>query len=118
MDPMILSIVAFVAVAALIGAIAFVMRDFGTTATEDRLEVLTGRRAADGESGAVTKDELLREGMDGVSAFIGNMFARFGNLGLLFEQADSPIKPGTFFGVINHVSVHDREYCPETPDLI
>ncbi len=99
MDPMILSIVAFVAVAALIGAIAFVMRDFGTTATEDRLEVLTGRRAAEGESGAITKDELLREGMDGVSAFIGNIFARFGNLGLLFEQADSPIKPATFFGI-------------------
>jgi tight adherence protein B len=94
MDPMIISIAVFVAVAALVGAVAFLMRDFGSSSVEDRLEVMTGRRRQDE---AVTKDVLIREGMEGVTGLFGKFAQRLQRLALLFEQADSPLKPQTFF---------------------
>lgn len=94
MDPMIISIAVFVAVAALVGAVAFLMRDFGSSSVEDRLEVMTGRRRQDE---AVTKDVLIREGMEGVTGLFGKFAQRLQRLSLLFEQADSPLKPQTFF---------------------
>lgn len=96
MDPTIISIAAFIAVAALVGAIAFLMRDFGSSSVEDRLEVMTGRRRQDE---VVTKDVLIREGMEGVTGLFGKFAQRLQRLALLFEQADSPIKPQTFFGM-------------------
>lgn len=46
MDPLLISIAAFVAVAALVGVAIFVMGDFGGNNAEVRLEVLTDQRAA------------------------------------------------------------------------
>ncbi|MEX0715075.1 MAG: type II secretion system F family protein [Planctomycetaceae bacterium] len=98
MSPVIIiSIAAFVGVAALVGAIAFLMRDFGANSTEERLEVLTGHKPA-GES-SVLKEEVLREGLKGVAGLFGGLAGRLGKLGLLFEQADSPIKPEAFFAL-------------------
>ena len=94
MDPTLISIAVFIAVAALVGAIAFLMRDFGSSSVEDRLEIMTGRRR---QEDAVTKDVLIREGMDGVTGLFGKLAQRLQRLTLLFEQADSPIKPQTFF---------------------
>ena len=99
MDPLMISVAAFIGVVALIGAVAFLMRDFGSTTAEDRLEVLTGKKAADGDSQGIMKEQVLREGFDGLSGIFGNLFDRLGNLKLLFEQADSPIKSDTFFGL-------------------
>lgn len=97
MDPLVISIVAFFGVAAFVGAIAFVMRDFGSTTAEDRLEVLTGKRSADSDSKGIMKDEILREGVGGLAGMFGGFSQRLQNLGLFFEQADSPIKPDVFF---------------------
>ncbi len=96
MDPTFLSIVVFVAVASFVGAIAFMMRDFGSSSVEDRLEVMTGRRR---QEEAVTKDVLIRDGMEGISGLFGKFSERLQRLSLLFEQADSPIKPEMFFGI-------------------
>lgn len=96
MDPTLVSIAAFIAVAALVGAIAFLMRDFGSSSVEDRLEVMTGRRR---QEEVVTKDVLIREGMEGVTGLFGKFAQRLQRLALLFEQADSPIKAQTFFGM-------------------
>lgn len=100
MDPIVLSIVAFVGVTALIGGIAFVMRDIGPTAAEDRLEVLTGRKTVDaGGDSAITKEDMFRESVSGLSQIARKVMGRFTNFRLLFEQADSPIKPEVFFGI-------------------
>ena len=99
MDPLLISIVAFIGVAALVGAVIFVMRDFGSIKAEDRLEVLTGQRSADGGSGGIVKEEMIREGMDGLVGMLNGLVGRLANLKLLFEQADSPIKVETFFGL-------------------
>jgi tight adherence protein B len=57
---------------------------------------MTGRRRQDE---VVTKDVLIREGMEGVTGLFGKFAQRLQRLTLLFEQADSPIKPQTFFGM-------------------
>ena len=98
MDPILISVAAFVAVVALVGGVAFVMRDFSSTEVEDRLQVMTGRKARDGAD-AITRDDLLKEGISGISGMFGGMADRLRNLTLLFEQADSPVKPETFFGI-------------------
>lgn len=87
---LIISIAAFLGVAALIGAAAFLLRDFQGTTAEERLEALTGSRT--GESRKAAKEELLRESMDGMTGALNNWINRYGNINLLFEQADSPIK--------------------------
>ena len=96
MDPFIVSVAAFVAVAALVGAVAFMMRDFGPSSVEDRLEIMTGRRR---QEDMVTRDAIIRDGMEGVTGLFGRFADRLQRLSLLFEQADSPIKPEMFFGV-------------------
>lgn len=93
----IISIAAFVGTAALVGGIAFLMRDLGANATEERLQVLTGHKAA--ADSTVLKEEVLREGLQGVAGIFGGLAGRLGKLGLLFEQADSPIRPEAFFGL-------------------
>jgi tight adherence protein B len=98
MDPIYISIAAGVAVVALVGGIAFVLRDFGSTDLEDRLQVMTGRKSRDGAD-AVTRDVLLKEGLSGLTGAFGGLAERLKNLTLLFEQADSPIKPETFVGL-------------------
>ena len=99
MDPLLISFVAFIGVAALVGAVFFVMRDFGSSRAEDRLEVLTGQRSADSSSSGIVKEELIREGMQGLVGMLNGLAGRLSNLKLLFEQADSPIKVETFFGL-------------------
>lgn len=96
MDPIIVSIAAFVAVAALVGAVAFMLRDFGPSSVEDRLEIMTGRRR---QEDIVTRDAIIRDGMDGVSGVFGRFADRLQKLSLLFDQADSPLKPEMFFGM-------------------
>lgn len=99
MDPLLISIAAFLGVTALIGALVFVMRDFGSSRAEDRLEVLTGQRSADGGASGIVKEELIRESMQGVAGMFSSLAGRLSRLSLLFEQADSPIKTETFFGL-------------------
>ena len=99
MDPVLISVAAFVAVAALVTAVWFVMRDLGPTKTEDRLQVLAGLKAPEHESAGVLKEEVLKEGFDGLTGMINNLMKRFGNLNSLLQQADSPVTPDVFFGM-------------------
>lgn len=98
MSPLLISIAAFVGVAALVGAVAFLLRDFGKSTAEDRLEVMTGKKSRDAVGG-VMKEEVFREGLEGAAGMFSGLKERLGRLSLLFEQADSPIKVETFLGI-------------------
>jgi len=99
METLIIPLAAFFGVVALVGAIAFLLNDIGSTKAEDRLEVLTGKKAPESENKGVMKDEIIREGMSGLAGMTSRLVERLGNLKMLFEQADSPITPDTFFGL-------------------
>ncbi|MFQ5731595.1 MAG: type II secretion system F family protein [Planctomycetaceae bacterium] len=103
MDPIVVSIAAFFGVAALIGAVAFVISK-NVSKAEDRLEIITGKKSRDAVSGAgggggggIMKEEVLSEGLAGISRSFGKITNRLKQLTMLFEQADSPIKADTLF---------------------
>lgn len=95
MDPTIISIAVFLGVVALVGAVAFVINN-GASKAEDRLEIITGKKARQDNSGIV-KDDVISEGMSGLSKGVGRFTQRLGSFSKLFEQADCPIKSDTFF---------------------
>jgi tight adherence protein B len=99
MDPFIISLAAFVGVVTLIVAVALVVRDFSATTAEDRLAVLTGRKAADGASDGIVKEQILNESVAGLASMFSGLTERLHDLSMLFEQADSPIKGNAFFGI-------------------
>jgi tight adherence protein B len=75
------------------------MRDFGATTAEDRLAVITGKKSADSGSEGLMKEEVIREGVMGITGMFSGLADRLSRLRLLFEQADSPIKAEGFFGL-------------------
>lgn len=86
----------FAAVTILAAAIIFLLYDASASSTEDRLEVLTGKKSAAKDDQGIMKEDLLDAG-GGVASFFAKMFDGIGNIGLFFEQADSPIRPDVFF---------------------
>jgi len=98
LDPTIASIVAFVGVTGLIGAVFMLMDGSDSNNVEDRLDILAGKKKlnADGKATTVNREALLKEGMEGLTGFAGKLVERFSNLKLLFVQADTPIKPESF----------------------
>jgi tight adherence protein B len=105
MSPLLISIIVFVAVSSLVAAVAFIMRDMGSTKAEDRLMVMAGLKTPELESRKMIKEAIVREGLDGISGMLSKLVGRLGNLTLLFEQADSPIKADMFFGISGGLGV-------------
>lgn len=100
MSPLLISFAAFIAVAALVTAVAFLLKDFGNNKTEDRLDVLTGVKTQQQlEDKGLLKEEAFREGLNGLSGLFNTLVGKLGNLNNLFEQADSPISANAFLGL-------------------
>lgn len=99
MDPLIISAIVFVAVVGLVVAIGLALKGMGATTVEDRLAVMTGKKAVGSESQSVIKEELVGEGLAGLLSMFSGLRDRFQNLSKLFEQADSPIKAEVFLGI-------------------
>jgi tight adherence protein B len=96
MSPVLISMLAFVGVATLIGMLAFVFRD-QTPQTATRLDMLVGKRRRMDDKGA----DILRK-----TAFEGDkrnllqaITPQFLSPQKLFEQADCHIKPSTLTGI-------------------
>jgi tight adherence protein B len=100
MDPMIISIAAFVGVAGVIGAVVMLIGSKDGGAVENRLAILAGKKAPDNQPLSVSREMLMREGMSGLAGVVSKVLERFGNVRLLFVQADLPIKPETFAAII------------------
>lgn len=99
MNPTLISIAAFVGITGLVATLMLLFRGQEATELEDRLDVLSGKKAATKktEQQKVTKEVLVKEGLEGLSGLVNRFFERFDNLRLLFVQADTKLKPETFF---------------------
>jgi tight adherence protein B len=95
LDPTTISIAAFLGVTGVLGAALLLLRDLSGNSVEDRLDVLAGKKKVGAESD-LTREALLQEGMSGLAGLMHSIAERFSNLKLLFQQADSPIKPDQF----------------------
>lgn len=82
----------FAAVTVLVGALIFLFKDDHDTATEDRLEILTGRKTQAADEQGIMKEDFL-EGAGGFAGLFKKMSKRVEDFALFFEQADAPIRP-------------------------
>ena len=109
MSPLLISIAAFIGVAALVGGVAVMFRGDTDEKLEDRLTQLTTRKQAQ------TTESVLKEGaldtFQATGGFFENMFSKVGKFGLLFEQAGTSLTPEKFlilsagFGVAGAVAM-------------
>lgn len=98
MDPIIIiSIAAFLGVSALVAGLLTVFRADGENRVEDRLDLLTGARTAKSEA-ALTQSVLSRP-LDAVPGVFDAVLERFHRLRLLFDQADTTLKPAQFVAI-------------------
>jgi tight adherence protein B len=103
LSPTIIAIAAFLAVATLVAGLATMFRDRPNNRMEDRLDLLTGLNTP-----AAAKEELLKpasilgQSLDGGPGLLETFLERFGNIGLLFEQADTSLTVGRM-GLISGV---------------
>jgi tight adherence protein B len=96
MTPFVISVMAFVAVSALVGVVAFVFRD-SSPQTSTRLDMLIGKRTREQEQAA---DILRKTAFDSDRKnLLEAITPKFLSPQKLFEQADCHIKPNTLFGI-------------------
>jgi len=86
MSPIVVSIAVFMAVAALVGAIATVLNGNANPVVEERLDVLAGLKSSAPQS-VLESESLFAQAMDDSEGAIERLLTRFGNWRLLFEQA-------------------------------
>jgi tight adherence protein B len=104
MSPIVITIVAFVAVSALVFAAALVRRGGGTK-VEDRLDLLAGMKSptASNASSALLRDEVMAQ-LDAPS-LLEALAERIGGLTHLFQQADTSLTPPKFFAISGGLGV-------------
>jgi tight adherence protein B len=90
-------IAVFVGVACLVIGIAMLLRGRTEEAVASRLAQLTTPRFG-GKDGLLTKS-VLTQPLDATQGMLADFFARFRNLRLLFEQADTNLTPAKFCAI-------------------
>lgn len=98
MDPTIIALLGGLCIAGGMFAVVQFVGSLQGNKAEDRLDVLAGKKSAE-EVKSLTREEFLSEGMSGLSAITESVMRRFENLKLLFEQADTKLKPESFVGL-------------------
>ncbi|GAB5443780.1 MAG: type II secretion system F family protein [Fuerstiella sp.] len=94
MDPLLMVMIsAFVGVIALVFSVGNVIQSRRTSQAESRLAAFTGGKSA---TGSQIADEIVRDGLTSASGLLSQVVARFKNLPMFFQQAESPLKPEQF----------------------
>lgn len=94
MSPIVISIAAFVGVTALVGAVAMLVRDKAASRVDDRLTVLTGNPAAARKNKSAPT--LMTRTLETGPSVLERLIARFANLHIIFEQADTKLSLSRF----------------------
>lgn len=96
MSAILIPIAAFVGVAAIVGALALLLRGDNSTRVEDRLAMLTSGRSGAGGNGP-QQSSVLSQPLDTTQNALAEFLAKFRNLSLMFVQADTSLTPTKFF---------------------
>jgi tight adherence protein B len=96
MTPVMISIAAFVGVSALIGLMAFVLRDNSGEKAQERLDTLIGKRRRVDSSADILRKTAFESDKNSLMQIL---LPRFPSLNRIFEQADCHIKPSTLGGI-------------------
>jgi tight adherence protein B len=95
---LIITIVAFVGVSALVGGLLTLFRGDDSQRMETRLDQFTHARSASQGDSQLTQS-VLSHPLDAVPGVVDSILARFGRLRLIFEQADTSLKPAHFVAI-------------------
>jgi tight adherence protein B len=97
MNPIVITILIFVLVTGLVGAVAFLLKGTGSDRVSERLDQLIGR----GGSKDSSADILLRQALQEVDrkTLMERLTPEFFKVSKMFEQADVNIKPSLLFGI-------------------
>jgi len=96
MDPILIGIAAFVGVAALVGGATMMLREEPSAKIEDRLDQLTGLATP---ANVESESSVLAQPLDDQSSVLEVFLERFGNVGQIFEQADTSLTVGRLAAV-------------------
>jgi tight adherence protein B len=99
MNPLIISLAAFLGATMLVVGIAALFGAFNASKAEDRLAVMTGRKPRDAEAEGIIRDELFPDAKAGLAGLFNKLYERLGRMSRLFQQANSPVRPEVFFGL-------------------
>ncbi|MGA2064421.1 MAG: type II secretion system F family protein [Thermoguttaceae bacterium] len=100
MSGLLLGMIAFFGVATLVGGAALLMGGKGATRAENRLDLLTGAAPPQGGRSSTLKEgSLLARPLDDAAGFLHTLLERFGNVELLFEQADVSLSVGKLVAI-------------------
>src|SRR5689334_18383587 len=97
MSPLLISIAIFLGVAGLVAAIALLLRGGAESRVEGRLAQLTGAKATSGAKDLLKESSVLSQPLDATQGMLEEFLAKFRNLTLYFQQADTTVTPSRFF---------------------
>jgi tight adherence protein B len=89
LNPLLIALLVFLGVAALVGGVFLLLHTKPSSKIEDRLDVLTGVSAPATKEGQSKESSILNEPLDEKPGIIQTFVERFGNMSLLFAQADT-----------------------------
>jgi tight adherence protein B len=89
LSPLLIAAIVFVGVAMLVGSAAMLLHDKPTSKIEDRLDLLTGLNASAAKDAAAKESSILAQPLIDAPGLIQSFVEKFGNIELLFEQADT-----------------------------
>jgi tight adherence protein B len=95
MSPLMISLLVFIGVQALLGALLFLFND-GTGKVADRLEVLTGRKKREDETTSILKKSAIEHDK---KSLLEAVTPNIPSLHKILMQADAHIKPSTLLGI-------------------
>jgi tight adherence protein B len=96
MTPLMISVLAFVGVAALIGVLAFVLGDQRSVRVADRLDSITGKKRKDDEAANILRKTAFEADK---KSLLQALTPKLPSLQKLFMQADCHIPPSTLLGI-------------------
>ena len=112
MNPLIVSLAVFIAVSALIGVAAMLLRSNAESRVEDRLAQLTGAKVTGGAKDALLgQNSVLAHPLDSTHNYLHNMLERIGDFSLWFDQANVTFTPSRFFTVCGAVGLGTIVVC-------
>jgi tight adherence protein B len=108
MSSILISIVVFLGVAALVGALSLIFREDSGGKVEDRLNMLTGSGPSAKETPGAS---VIASPLDAAPNVFENLFERYGNISRLFQQADTNMSPQKFFAVSGGLGMLGAAAC-------
>lgn len=97
MNIVLMAILTFLGVACLVGGAAMLLRSKPASKIEDRLDLLTGANAPAAKD--AKEASILSEPLDEGTGVVQLFLERFGDIGLLFEQADTNLTIMKFLAI-------------------